>query len=128
MSKSIKFKRRKSRKSKKRGGSPAAITETITFTVTGMNPGTVRQFRPDLTYSRPDFLRNLFIQSVNDYKEDEPEDETVLEEHIQIHHIRGAEDNVIFEGIIEDWTNAQIQTFLLSLQVGDRVHVEIIQS
>jgi hypothetical protein len=124
---------RKSRKSKKskrsrRGGAPAPTHEAILFTVSDMPPGTVRQFRPDYAFRMMNSLKELFIQSVNDYKEEEPEDDTVLEEDIRIHLIRGAEDTVLFEGKIANWTDIQMQTFLSGLQVGDRVHIELIQS
>ena len=122
--KSRKVKSRKSR----RGGAPTPIREAILFTVSDMPPGTVRQFRPDYAFRMLDSLKELFIQSVNDYKEEEPEDDTVLEEDIQIHRIRDAEDIIIFEGKIATWTNIQMQTFLSGLQVGDRVHIELIQS
>jgi hypothetical protein len=120
---------RKARKSRKnRGGAPTPISEAILFTVTDMPPGTVRQFRPDYAFRMLNSLKELFIESVNDYKEEEPEDETVLEEDIQIHRIRGAEDEVLFEGKIANWTNIQMQTFISELQVGDRVHIELTQA
>jgi len=131
MSKSLR--NRKSRKVKRsrryrKGGAPTPTSEAILFTVSDMPPGTVRQFRPDHGFRMIDSLKELFIQSVNDYKEEEPEDDTVLEEDIQIHRIRGAEDTVQFEGKIATWTNIQIQTFLSGLQAGDRVHIELTQS
>ena len=120
---------RKARKSRKnRGGAPTPIREAILFTVTDMPTGTVRQFRPDYAFRMLNSLKELFIESVNDYKEEEPEDETVLEEDIQIHRIRGAEDTVLFEGKIANWTNIQMQTFISELQVGDRVHIELTQT
>ena len=120
---------RKARKSRKnRGGAPTPIREAILFTVTDMPPGTVRQFRPDYAFRMLNSLKELFIESVNDYKEEEPEDETVLEEDIQIHRIRGAEDEVLFEGKIANWTDIQMQTFISELQVGDRVHIELTQA
>ncbi len=131
---SRRFRNRKSKKSKKsrksinRGGASEPITEAILFTVSGMPPGTVRQFRPDYVFGNLPFLKELFIQSVNDYKEEEPEDDTVLVEDIQIHRIRGARDDVLFEGKIANWTNIQMQTFLSDLQAGDRVHIEFVQS
>ena len=129
MSKSFRNRKsRKSRKSRNRGGAPKPITEAILFTVSGMPPGTVRQFRPDYAFGNLPFLKELFIQSVNDYKEEEPEDDTVLEEDIQIHRIRGAGDDVLFEGKIANWTNIEMQTFLSGLQQGDRVHIEFVQS
>jgi hypothetical protein len=121
-------KSRKFRKSRNRGGASEPITEAILFTVSDMPPGVVRQFRPDYAFGSLPFLKELFIQSVNDYKEEEPEDDTVLEEDIQIHRIRGAEDTVLFEGKIANWTNIQMQTFLSGLQVDDRVHIELIQT
>jgi hypothetical protein len=120
---------RKARKSRKnRGGASEPIREAIRFTVSDMPPGIGRQFVPYMTFRDLPFLKSYFIESVNDYKEEEPEDETVLEEDIQIHRIRGAEDTVLFEGKIANWTNIQMQTFLSGLQVGDRVHIELTQA
>ena len=121
-------KTRKTRKSRNRGGSPEPITEAILFTVSGMPPGTVSQFRPNYAFGNLPFLKELFIQSVNDYKEEEPEDDTVLEEDIQIHRISATGDTIEFDGKIANWTNIQMQTFLSGLQEGDRVHIEFVQS
>ena len=119
---------RKMRKSRKGGTEKKkAITTEILFTVSGMPEGTVRQFIP-LFSMKGDRFKNLLIESVNAFKEVEPEDDTVLEEDIRIHRIRGAADVVLFEGNIAQWTVAQIITFLYGLQVGDVVHVEIIQN
>ena len=121
---------RKARKSRRyrKGGAPTPIHDAILFTVSDMPPGIVRQFVPDMMFRDLPFLKSYFIESVNDYKEEEPEDETVLEEDIQIHRIRGAEDEVLFEGKIANWTNIQMQTFLSGLQVGDRVRIELTQA
>lgn len=131
-----KSRNRKSRKVKKsrknKGGSPTPIREPILFTVTGMDldkyPNSVLQFFPNMAFGRLLDLKEYFIQSVNNYKNFEPEDETVLDEDIQIHKISGTADVVVFEGKIADWSNIQMQTFLSDLKVGDRVHIEIIQS
>jgi len=119
-------KMRKSRKFRK-GGTKKAIRDAILFTVSEMPERIVRQFIPAFFVHKTAEFKELLIESVNSYKEKEPEDDTVLEEDIRIHRIRGAADDVLFEGKIARWTDKKIKTFLLNLRAGDRVHVEIIQ-
>ena len=121
-----KNKLRNKRTKKMKGGLQNPISEPILFTVTGMPEGTFRQFRPNFVFIRPSELIEEFISAVNDYKEEEPPDETVLEEEIKITRIRGDESEVIYTGIIINWPSTQIELFVSTLQVGDRVHIEII--
>lgn len=98
---------------------------TILYSVTGMPDDRHNQFRVDYAFSDPSSLTKLFITDVNGYKEEEPEDETILTENVKIYHIRGLKSKIIYSGDITKWTPKQIKQLMIKLKLGDRIRVEI---
>ena len=131
-------KSRKMRKSRKlrRGGAPAPISEVIvdprvtrediTFTVSN---GTPQIFKPNFAYTNPSMLRYIFslalMQNINSEYDLYSEDPLVLNDDIEIHRIRGAEDILVFDGKMTDWYDERVQNFLVEIQPGDRVNLVI---
>ena len=126
---------RKSRKSRKtKGGSPPSsqiINVMIPFTMSNVPKS---NFRPSVAFGMPNSLKEIFTLAVFDHiHADDPVDdlfsqnEDILEPEnafVQIHRIRGAEDSIVFDGNIHDWTPAQIQEFLSNLLAGDVINIE----
>jgi hypothetical protein len=116
--------RNRNKRRSRRGGA-----YKIVFYRTSNTPDVVNTIRvPDSQFNvkflNPDGLKTTLITAVNNYKEDEPEDDTVLEEDVEIHLIRGTVDTIVFQGKMADWSVDQ--TFIDGLQEGDKIFIQLI--
>ena len=86
--------------------------------------------------SNMDNLKEIFILDVNGYKDEqlelfvnEMDEENAmehLEEPVAIRLIRGGETTTVYQGKMDEWDNAEMQTFISSLNDGDRLFIELI--
>ena len=129
---SKRFRKVKSRKSK-RGG---ATNGFIYYKVSGMKVGDrPLRFKPSMA-NNMDNLKQIFILDVNGYKDEqlelfvnEMDEENAmehLEEPVAIRLIRGGDTTTVYQGKMDEWDNAEMQTFISSLNDGDRLFIELI--
>ena len=122
---------RKTRK-QKRGG---ATNGFIHYKVSGMKVGDrPLRFKPSMT-SNMNELKQIFSLDVNGYKdvelksfEEEMDEENAmehLEEPVAIHLIRDGATTTVYQGKMDDWDNDEMQTFISSLNAGDRLFIEL---
>lgn len=124
-------KMRKTRK-QKRGG---ATNGFIHYKVSGMKVGDrPLRFKPSMS-SNMNELKQIFILDVNGYKDvelqsfeneqDEENEMEHLEEPVAIHLIRDGATTTVYQGKMDDWDNDEMQTFISSLNAGDRLFIEL---
>ena len=122
--------RRKSRKMRKqkksrRGG---ATDGMIQYTVAGMDPNTryPLRFNPSMALAGDiGMLKKLFIAEVNGHKDPEPDDYDTLAESVAIHLIRGETNDVVYQGMMDDWNDADMRMLIESLIDNDKLHIEL---
>lgn len=117
---------------KQRGG---ATNGFIHYKVSGMKVGDrPLRFKPSMS-SNMNELKQIFSLDVNGYKDvelqsfeneqDEENEMEHLEEPVAIHLIRDGATTTVYQGKMDDWDNDEMQTFISSLNAGDRLFIEL---